>query len=68
MIASRVSFLQTRMKKKACSVVLLHALPMAVAMKKVQKGISRCPQVRPARSKRGFGIDAKSMIAKNPPF
>jgi hypothetical protein len=56
------------MKKKACSVVLLHALPMAVAMKKVQKGISRCPQVRPARSKRGFGIDAKSMIAKNPPF
>ena len=35
---------------------LLIALPISVGMKKVKKGIWKWPHIRPARSKRGFGI------------
>ena len=36
--------------------ILITAFPMRVAPKKVQKGTRKCPQVIPARSKRGFGM------------
>ena len=44
---------------------LIKDLPIAVAIKKVLKSIKRCPQVRPAKSKRGFGNDAKRRTIKN---
>jgi hypothetical protein len=39
-----------------------------VAEKKVLKGIRKCPQVIPAKSKRGLGIDAHARIVKKPYF
>jgi len=32
------------------------AFPINVAPKKTPKGIKKCPQVKPAKSNRGFGI------------
>jgi len=42
--------------------------PKKVAPKNVQKGIRKCPQVNPARSKRGFGIDAQISTHMNALF
>ena len=42
--------------------------PIAVAEKKVVKGMPKCPQVIPAKSKRGLGIDAQARMVKNPYF
>ena len=42
------------------------ALPISVAPKKVQKGMRKWPQVIPARSKSGFGIEAAARMPKNP--
>jgi hypothetical protein len=39
-----------------CKCTLIIAFPITVAPKNVQKGTEKCPQVIPARSKRGFGI------------
>ena len=39
---------------------------MRVAPKKVQKGTKKCPQVMPAKSKRGLGIEAQARMPKNP--
>jgi hypothetical protein len=44
------------------------AFPMKVAPKNVLKGIRKCPQVIPARSKSGLGIEAHAKIAQNPYF
>lgn len=44
------------------------ALPMKVAEKKVLKGIRKCPQVIPARSNKGFGMEAHTKIVQNPYF
>lgn len=44
------------------------AFPMKVAEKKVLKGILKCPQVIPAKSNRGLGIDAHARMVKNPYF
>jgi len=44
------------------------AFPIKVAEKKVLKGIRKCPQVIPAKSKRGLGIDAQARMVKNPYF
>jgi len=42
--------------------------PMAVAVKNVRKEIPKLPQVIPAKSNRGFGIEAQRRIAINPYF
>lgn len=42
--------------KKDCRETLIMALPMKAAPKNTVKGIRKCPQRKPARSKRGFGI------------
>ena len=47
---------------------LMMAFPMKVAVKKVLKGILKCPQVMPARSKRGLGIEAQAKMVPKPYF
>jgi hypothetical protein len=42
----------------------MKALPRQVAVKKVVKGMRKWPQVIPARSKRGLGIDAQRRTVK----
>jgi hypothetical protein len=44
------------------------ALPIKVAVKNVLKGIRRWPQVIPAKSNRGLGIEAHARIVANPYF
>lgn len=44
------------------------ALPTKVAEKKVLKGIRKCPQVIPAKSNKGLGIEAHASIVANPYF
>lgn len=44
------------------------AFPKSVAPKKVQNGTKKWPQVRPAKSNKGLGIDAHANIPKNPTF
>ena len=39
---------------------------MKVAEKNVLKGIRKCPQVIPARSKRGLGMDAQAKMVQKP--
>jgi len=41
---------------------LLMALPMSVGMKKAKNGMSKWPHAKPAKSNRGFGMEAKSII------
>ena len=41
---------------------------MKVAVKKVRKGILKCPQVIPAKSKRGLGIEAHARMVPKPYF
>lgn len=41
---------------------------MNVALKKVVKGMRKCPQVIPARSNSGLGIEAHSRTVMNPYF
>jgi hypothetical protein len=48
------------MTKKHWIDTLITAFPIRVAPKKVANEIRKCPQVSPARSKRGLGIEAKS--------
>ena len=47
---------------------LMIALPMVVALKNVANGIKKWPQVIPAKSKSGFGIDAHNNTVKNACF
>ena len=47
---------------------LIHPFPIAVAMKNVQKDIKKWPQVSPARSKSGFGIEAHNSTTKKARF
>jgi hypothetical protein len=42
----------------------MNALPKTVAPKNVQKEIKKCPQVIPAKSNNGFGIDAHNITVK----
>ncbi len=44
------------------------ALPSAVAVKKVIKGMPKCPHVMPAKSKSGFGMEAHNRTVINPYF
>jgi len=44
------------------------ALPTKVAEKNVLKGIRKCPQVIPAKSNRGLGMEAQAKIVANPYF
>ena len=44
------------------------AFPMKVAVKNVLKGIRKWPQVMPARSKSGLGIEAHAKIVAKPYF
>ena len=46
---------ETVLKILTCRCILITALPMSVAPKKVQKGTRQWPQVIPAKSNRGFG-------------
>uniref|UniRef100_A0A8D8YDS0 Uncharacterized protein n=1 Tax=Cacopsylla melanoneura TaxID=428564 RepID=A0A8D8YDS0_9HEMI len=46
--------------------ILMTAFPMSVAPKNVQNGIRKWPQVMPAKSNNGFGMDAHARIPKNP--
>lgn len=41
---------------------------MKVAVKNLRNGIRKCPQVIPARSNNGLGIDAHNRIVMNPYF
>lgn len=43
------------MTKMVCRWVLMIALPITVAPKKVEKGTKKWPHVMPAKSKKGFG-------------
>ena len=43
----------------------MNAFPVTVAPKNVVKGIKKWPQVIPAKSKRGFGIDAHNRTVRN---
>jgi len=47
---------------------LIIDFPIAVAPKKVMKGIPKVPQVIPARSNKGLGIEAHIKTVKNPYF
>ena len=44
------------------------AFPMKVALKNFLKGILKWPQVMPAKSKRGLGMDAQRRIVIKPYF
>jgi hypothetical protein len=44
------------------------AFPMNVAVKNFLNGILKCPQVMPAKSKSGLGIEAQSNIVTKPYF
>lgn len=44
------------------------AFPMKVAVKNVLKGILKCPQVIPAKSNKGLGIEAQAKIVPKPYF
>lgn len=47
---------------------LIIDFPIEVAPKNVQNGIPKCPQVIPAKSKRGLGILAQRRTVINPYF
>lgn len=47
---------------------MMMLFPIAVAVKNIVKGIRKCPQVMPARSKRGLGILALKRTVKNACF
>lgn len=47
---------------------LMIAFPMNVGTKNFLKGILKWPHVMPAKSKRGFGIDAHKRMVMNPYF
>ena len=61
-----VSFLNMVMTKSIWMWTLIIAFPINVAVKNFRKEIRKCPHVMPARSKRGFGIDAHKRIVMNP--
>lgn len=42
----------------------MKALPITVAPKNVQKEIKKCPQVIPAKSNNGLGIEAHNITVK----
>jgi len=54
--------------QQTCNKVLLTAFPSKVAEKKVMNGIPKCPQVIPARSNKGLGIEAQAKIVHHPYF
>lgn len=41
------------------------AFPIKVAPKKTPKGIKNYPQINPAKSNKGFGIDANKITTRN---
>jgi hypothetical protein len=49
-------WLKQKITKNDCRETLKIAFPMKAAPKKTPKGIRKCPQRKPARSNRGFGI------------
>lgn len=63
-----VSFLKTVMTKSICIWVFMIALPMKVAEKNFLKGILKWPQVMPAKSNKGLGIEAHRRIVMKPYF
>ncbi|CAN7985944.1 unnamed protein product, partial [Ixodes hexagonus] len=59
--------LKAMMTKSFWMCILMMALPIRVAPKKVQKGTRKWPHVMPARSNRGFGICTHTRtIPRNP--
>lgn len=44
------------------------ALPIKVGTKNFLKGILKCPQVIPAKSNKGFGMEAHNKMVMNPYF
>ena len=61
-------FLNIAMTKTIWMWTLMMALPMNVAEKKVLKGMRKWPQVMPARSNKGFGMEAHAKIVQKPYF
>ena len=47
---------------------LMNALPSTVAVKNVENGIKKWPQVMPAKSNNGLGIDAHKKTVMNACF
>ena len=66
--SAKVSFLNIVMTNNIWMWTLIIAFPMKVAEKNFLKGILKWPQVIPAKSNRGFGMDAQSKIVTNPYF
>ena len=67
-IHSKLSFLKMAITNIIWMWTLIIAFPTKVALKKVLKGILKCPQVMPAKSERGLGIDAQARIVPKPYF
>jgi hypothetical protein len=67
-ISSTVSFRKRVIINSIWRCTLMIALPIKVAVKNVLKGILKCPQVIPAKSNRGLGIEAHSSTVMNPYF
>lgn len=65
---STVYFRKTEITKIIWMWTLIIAFPIKVAVKNFLKGIRKCPQVIPARSNKGLGIDAHSRIVMVPYF
>jgi hypothetical protein len=63
---STVYFRKRVMMKSIWMWTFIRALPRKVAVKKVRKGMRKCPQVMPARSNRGLGMEAHSRTVMNP--
>lgn len=63
-----VCFLNMAMTNSICKWDLIKALPIKQAEKNILKGMRRCPQAIPAKSKRGFGIDAQNRTVQKPYF
>lgn len=63
-----VSFRKMVMMNSIWICTFIIAFPINVAPKNVLNGILKCPQVIPARSNRGFGMEAHSNTVINPYF
>ncbi len=65
---SSAYFLQIVITKSIWMWTFMIALPIKVGMKNFLKGIRKCPHVIPAKSNKGFGMEAHNSIVMNPYF
>jgi len=65
---SKVYFLKTVITKSIWIWTFIIAFPIKVAVKNFLKGILKWPHVIPAKSNKGFGIEAHNKIVIKPYF